>query len=132
MASELLETARSGVQGLDLSDAIKATTLTNLETWLTSEEFAEYLPQLSFVIESKRWDFLVDCFYQLLPFGTGGRRGTVGIGTNRFNDYTLTSSIQGHVEYLKRQKGSDGLGFSQRGGGIRCAPVSRHHWKLQR
>jgi phosphoglucomutase len=100
----LYKKTESAVQSLSLPDDVKATTLAHLKTWLLSEQFADYLPQLTHLIESEKWNFLVDCFYQLLPFGTGGRRGTVGVGTNRFNHYTLTSSIQGHAEYLKRQK----------------------------
>ena len=30
----------------------------------------------------------------------GGRRGPVGLGTNRFNDHTLLGSVQGHAEIL--------------------------------
>jgi phosphoglucomutase len=37
----------------------------------------------------------------VLPFGTGGRRGAVGIGPNRMNLWTLGASVQGHCEYLK-------------------------------
>src|SRR5205814_5419371 len=37
---------------------------------------------------------------QVLPFGTGGRRGAVGIGPNRMNLWTLGASVQGHGDYL--------------------------------
>src|SRR6185295_2686425 len=37
------------------------------------------------------------------PFGTGGRRGAVGIGPNRMNLWTLGASVQGHCEYLKER-----------------------------
>jgi phosphomannomutase len=43
----------------------------------------------------------------VLPFGTGGRRGPVGIGTNRFNPFTLASSVQGHAEFLRRYEPDD-------------------------
>ena len=43
----------------------------------------------------------------MLPFGTGGRRGPVGIGTNRFNPFTLASSVQGHAEFLRRYEPGD-------------------------
>src|SRR5262249_6823289 len=46
---------------------------------------------------------LLDRFYQILPFGTGGRRGPVGIGPNRMNLWTLGASVQGHCEYLKER-----------------------------
>src|SRR5216117_3783064 len=38
-----------------------------------------------------------------MPFGTGGRRGAVGIGPNRMNPWTLGASVQGHCEYLKER-----------------------------
>jgi phosphoglucomutase/phosphomannomutase len=46
---------------------------------------------------------LLDRFCQILPFGTGGRRGAVGIGPNRMNLWTLGASVQGHCEYLKER-----------------------------
>src|SRR3954470_16278544 len=42
-----------------------------------------------------------DEFRQLLPFGTGGRRGHVGFGPNRLNPTTVALTVQGHCEYLK-------------------------------
>lgn len=108
MSNPLLDTAAAGVNALDLSDSIKSATLTNLEEWLSDSQFAEYVPQIEDLIKREKFDFLVDCFYQLIPFGTGGRRGTVGVGPNRFNAFTLKSSIQGHCEYLKLQKEEKG------------------------
>lgn len=58
-------------------------------------------PQLEHLVYTAQWSTLFDAFYRLLPFGTGGRRGPVGIGTNRFNPQTLSSSVQGHADYLK-------------------------------
>jgi phosphoglucomutase/phosphomannomutase len=46
---------------------------------------------------------LLDRFYQIMPFGTGGRRGAVGIGPNRMNLWTLGASVEGHCEYLKER-----------------------------
>ena len=51
----------------------------------------------------EKWSVLLDRFYQILPFGTGGRRGAVGIGPNRMNLWTLGASVQGHCEYLKER-----------------------------
>ena len=56
---------------------------------------------MHWLIEGRQWPGLLDRFYQILPFGTGGRRGAVGIGPNRMNLWTLGASVQGHCEYLK-------------------------------
>src|SRR4029077_9937660 len=73
------------------------------ERWLAHDEFKPYCPQLEWLIETKQWAGLLDRFYQILPFGTGGRRGPVGIGPNRMNLWTLGASVQGHCEYLKEK-----------------------------
>lgn len=43
---------------------------------------------------------LEDRFYKDLEFGTGGMRGTMGVGTNRINRYTLGRNTQGLSNYL--------------------------------
>ena len=43
---------------------------------------------------------LEDRFYKDLEFGTGGMRGTMGVGTNRINRYTLGRNTQGLSYYL--------------------------------
>ena len=45
---------------------------------------------------------LEDAFYKNLEFGTGGMRGSMGIGSNRINKYTLGKSTQGLSDYLKK------------------------------
>ncbi|MDA1276283.1 MAG: hypothetical protein O2960_19885 [Verrucomicrobia bacterium] len=45
---------------------------------------------------------LFDAFFQVLPFGTGGRRGRVGYGPNRLNLSTVAMTIQGHCNYLHK------------------------------
>ncbi len=48
-------------------------------------------------------DELVDSFYKVLEFGTGGLRGIMGVGSNRMNIYTVAMSTQGLCNYLKRE-----------------------------
>jgi phosphoglucomutase/phosphomannomutase len=98
---DLLELARSGFQTIQVDDALKDQALKFLRQWLTGPEFAVYRPQLEWLVRERQWAGLLDRFYQILPFGTGGRRGPVGIGPNRMNVWTLTASVQGHCEYLK-------------------------------
>jgi phosphoglucomutase/phosphomannomutase len=98
-----LALAAAGFQTIDADAALKDRALGNLKTWLTQPEFAVYRPQLDWQIANKQWAALLDQFYQVLPFGTGGRRGAVGIGPNRMNLWTLGASVQGHCEYLKEK-----------------------------
>ncbi len=98
-----LDAAKVGFATVDADAALKERALQFLETWLTRPEYAAYRPQIEWLIAEARWSFLLDSFYQILPFGTGGCRGSVGIGPNRMNLWTLGASLQGHSEYLKQK-----------------------------
>lgn len=100
---DLLQQALDGFQTIDADAALKEQAIRNLRRWLTDREFAPYRPQIEWLIQEKKWSGLLDRFYQILPFGTGGRRGPVGIGPNRMNLWTLGASVQGHCEYLKER-----------------------------
>src|SRR5713101_7570606 len=93
----------AGFAAVDAEAAYKKQALEFLGRWLREPEFAGYRPQLEWLIAGKQWAGLLDRFYQILPFGTGGRRGAVGIGPNRMNSWTLGASVQGHCEYLKER-----------------------------
>ena len=45
---------------------------------------------------------LEDAFYRTLEFGTGGLRGTMGVGTNRMNKYTVGMATQGLANYIRQ------------------------------
>ena len=77
---DLLARAAAGIAGLDADDALKRQAAHYLELWLTRPEFAAYRPQVEWLIVEEQWPGLLDRFCQILPFGTGGRRGAVGIG----------------------------------------------------
>ncbi len=100
---DLLAQAAEGFGTIEADAALKGQALKFLRQWLIEAEFAAYRPQLHWLIQTKQWPGLLDRFYQILPFGTGGRRGAVGIGPNRMNAWTLRASVQGHCEYLKEQ-----------------------------
>jgi phosphoglucomutase/phosphomannomutase len=100
---ELLARVADGFRKVDANAALKEQALKYLQQWLTLPEFAPYRPQLEWLIQQAQWAGLLDRFYQILPFGTGGRRGAVGIGPNRMNLWTLGASVQGHCEYLKER-----------------------------
>lgn len=103
----LLNKTRSGFQNLDISTDHSENALEWLARWMTEPAFQDYVPQIEYLIETECWNFLLDAFYQIIPFGTGGRRGLVGIGPNRINPWTIQSSAQGHAQYLIKQFGDD-------------------------
>src|SRR5262245_1098790 len=100
---DALTAFQSGIASIAADSSLKERAARNLQTWLTQSDFAAYKPQLDWMIQSAKWSELLDAFYQLLPFGTGGRRGAVGIGPNRMNLWTLGASVQGHCDYLKQR-----------------------------
>ena len=95
--------AELGFADLQVPETLKQGALRDLSLWLTDTALSPYRAQLHWLIDTDCWSLLLDCFYRVLPFGTGGRRGPVGIGPNRFNPWTLASSVQGHVAYLRER-----------------------------
>ena len=102
---EQLKKVRAGFKSMSIADKYKQSALKWLEVWLTDDTFTDYVAQIDYLIENENWDFLLDSFYQIIPFGTGGRRGLVGIGPNRINTWTVQASAQGHAQYLIKQFG---------------------------
>lgn len=99
----MLESVQAGFAGLAVRPELKSAALANLRTWWEGDAYLPWRPLLERLVADRRWDLLLDSFYQVMPFGTGGRRGTVGVGTNRFNPATLSASVQGHAEFLRRR-----------------------------
>lgn len=72
--------------------------------WLTDEEFEEFLPELRARLSQPDWDKLMDAFYRVLIFGTGGLRGVMDLGTNRLNAYMIRWASQAYAQYLLKYK----------------------------
>lgn len=71
----------------------------NIQAWLTESKYAEYTPELEVMIAEERWQELEDAFFKVIEFGTGGRRGTTGVGSNRINRVTIGESAQALCTY---------------------------------
>lgn len=97
---ELLKKIKEGFSKLSVGVEYQQMALTNIEQWLSNPDLVDDIAQVEYLVETEKWDVLLDSFYQIIPFGTGGRRGLVGIGPNRINAYTIRSSAQGHAQYL--------------------------------
>ena len=105
----ILDEIRVGFASVSVASGIQEQALVHIHSWLEDARFVMYRAQLMSLIERQCWNELLDSFYRDLPFGTGGRRGRVGIGPNRFNPWTLATSIQGHAEWLQESRGNQGL-----------------------
>ncbi|HVZ67625.1 MAG TPA: phospho-sugar mutase [Patescibacteria group bacterium] len=92
--------------------------------WLTDEEFKEFVPQLKEKIKASDWEFLMDAFYRVLIFGTGGIRGVMDIGTNRMNNYMVRWASQAYAQYILKHKGDIARH------GIAIAYDSRHNSEI--
>ncbi len=72
-----------------------------LRTWLAGEIPYGQPEIIEKQLCDQHVDLLFDAFWQVLPFGTGGRRGRVGYGPNRLNHATVAMTVQGHCQYLR-------------------------------
>ncbi len=70
------------------------------QSWLDGNFDAETKAEVKHLMETDQVA-LEDAFYRNLEFGTGGLRGTMGVGTNRMNKYTVGMATQGLANYIK-------------------------------
>ncbi len=70
------------------------------QSWLDGNFDAETKAEVRRLMETDPVA-LEDAFYRNLEFGTGGLRGTMGVGTNRMNKYTVGMATQGLANYIK-------------------------------
>ena len=76
-----------------------------LRRWLTGEVPLATPHVIARLLRQDLLDLLFDSFWRRLPFGTGGRRGTVGYGPNRINATIVAMTVQGHCDYLRERAG---------------------------
>ena len=74
----------------------------NIQKWLDEPKYAEYREELQKMIAAERWQDLEDAFFKVIEFGTGGRRGTTGVGSNRINRVTIGESTQALCLYAAK------------------------------
>ncbi|PIZ44297.1 phospho-sugar mutase [candidate division WWE3 bacterium CG_4_10_14_0_2_um_filter_41_14] len=105
--TSILLRIKAGFDTLLIPESYKIAALHFLEQWLTQPEFLAYRQQIIHLVQNCYWNYLLDSFYQVIPFGTAGRRGEVGIGPNRINPYTIQASAQGHSQFLLKKYGDE-------------------------
>ena len=98
-----------------------------LVRWLTEAEFAAFREDIIALVEAGDTDELEDTFGSVLAFGTGGIRGRMGPGPNRFNSHTVGLASQGLAQYIA---GTISGGTADRGeieAGVVVAWDTRHN-----
>jgi phosphoglucomutase len=81
----------------------------NLEAWLTGPAFADYHAALIDLVQREKFAELDSLFWEVIPFGTGGRRGRMAaLGTATINARTIAESAFGLAAYLRNVKGTAG------------------------
>ncbi|NTW61322.1 phospho-sugar mutase [Candidatus Saccharibacteria bacterium] len=83
----------------NLEGKLSKSAIDNINQWMTQSKYAEYKAQLEAMIQSEAWQDLEDSFFKVIEFGTGGRRGKTGIGSNRINKVTIGESAQALCSY---------------------------------
>ena len=106
ITTEEMSVLRSGLErqfrALSSDAELTSRALDFVEEWLSSPQYATLAGAIREHIRHGQAALLLDSFYQLVPFGTGGRRGRVGFGPNRINRITVSISVQGHCNFLRQ------------------------------
>ena len=71
------------------------------EKWLSPAYDEETRIAVKALLDADDKTELIESFYKDLEFGTGGLRGSMGVGSNRMNIYTVGAATQGLANYLK-------------------------------
>jgi phosphoglucomutase len=100
MEAETLEVLRTRL--LAQYDETGAQAWRNVTLW--REGGQQFVPAdaLDDFLSNAPLDLVHDSFWQDIPFGTGGVRGTVGFGPNRINPTVVARTIQAHCDYVNR------------------------------
>lgn len=71
-----------------------------VDLWAEKVAIPDLKEELDALIAAGDEDKLFDAFYRSLEFGTAGLRGTLGVGTNRMNEYVVAQATKGVADYL--------------------------------
>ena len=84
----------------ELEKNLSKEALKNVEQWLNESKYAEYRDELTEMINAEKWQELEDAFFKVIEFGTGGIRGTTGVGSNRISRVTIGEATQALAQYV--------------------------------
>lgn len=84
-----------------LTQNLSPEAVANIQNWLTHDKYEMFRMELEGLIDNEEWQILEDSFFKVIEFGTGGRRGTTGVGSNRINKVTIGESAQALCIYAQ-------------------------------
>ena len=85
---------------MENNEALIAQCRQKAQEWLSPSFDEETRKEVQAMLDNSDPTDLIDAFYQLLEFGTGGLRGIMGAGTNRMNKYIVGMATQGFANYI--------------------------------
>ena len=90
--------------------------------WLDDPACDAFAGEIRALIDAGNTGELEDAFGASIAFGTGGMRGRMGPGPNRFNTVSVGRAAQGLARYLLRADGPEGRHNRSRGGRAGAGP----------
>jgi len=104
-----LSTTVEAIDAAGRSGRLTTDSMNNIKRWLTQPPFRKYAPRIVELVREEQFDTLDSLFWEVIPFGTGGRRGTMAeLGSATINERTIAESAHGLAVYLKQARGSAG------------------------
>lgn len=88
------------LKDLQALNVLSSEALANVTTWLTRDDLKEFRAEIFDLIEAQEFEKLEDAFYTRIRVGTGGLRGTIGVGSNRINRRTIAEAAQGLSDFI--------------------------------
>lgn len=109
LATPGIETALAALEAAGASGRISESAIANIRRWLTEPGYAAYVPRILPLIDGEKFEELDLLFWEVIPFGTGGRRGLMtDFGSATMNDRTVAESANGVAVYLKKVREKEG------------------------
>ena len=103
-SGEILSKAVEKISAAVAADRLSASGAENLNRWLTEPQYEKYARRLLELIDGDEFAKLDTLFWEVIRFGTGGRRGLMGeLGSATINERTIAESAHGLAVYLKKQ-----------------------------
>jgi phosphoglucomutase len=98
---DTLTNLREAVRNEKISEA----TCQHATHWLSEPPYQQYRTDIAALVADQNWEELSRLFWQVIPFGTGGRRGVMSeFGSATINERTIAESAYGLAAYLLHDK----------------------------